>query len=1194
MLRYELRYRFRFVSTYVYFIIFMALSFLIMNGMGGAFDGVEVSAGRSGEHNLVNSPLVIMMIMTVMMFLGTIIIAAIFGNSAVRDFETGSHSIFFTKPMNKVDYVLGRYCGSFITVLFILAGAVLGLYIGTLMPYLQANKIGPNHLITYVQPFMWMIIPNLIFTGMIFFGVGLLSRKIITSYIAAIILFIGYMLASMLMGDVDNLQIAAMCDPWGLIAIFSISRYWSTLESNTRLIPFWSILLANRTLWMGLGILGLLLMVKRFRFAWQQDSSKTEKKKKSRKAISEMPISVDPEYMQQIKYRYFSSFKQICHFARYEFFNIVRNLNFYVIMAIYLLFLIITATQMVGNLFGTQTHPVTTQVLDALTGNLLLFGMIVSTFYAGELIWRERVMKMDQLFDVTPHKNAVGYLSKVIAVLMMQLVFLALIIIVGLITQIANGYYRFELGLYLFELLVINYPSLINVTLVTFFFAAVIDNKYAGYLAMVIFYVFFMFGSSWGIDHNLLSFNGLMSASYSDMNGYGNFLPRFFSFKLYWFLFSAILTFVAIKFWARGMENSFRQKCSQIFAKGYDAHWRLATGFGIAFVLLAAFIFYNTNILNDYYSNRKQEKMQVQYENQYRYLNDIKQPRISEVNLNVELYPKLRFMKSSGYYWLVNRSDHPIDTLIVNYDTDIDIHKIDMRVKSKLLQDDKKFGVRIYRLEQALAVQDSLRFNFEISVRQKGFPNSGMNYKLAANGTFFNSSYYPSFGYSDAMEVSDSNKRKKHKLPPKPRMASIDDMEERCNTYISSDSDWIRYEAVVSTDADQLAFTSGHLEKEWQSKGRNFRFFKSDTPILNFFTFVSGKYEVAKANWQDIQIEVYYDKKHPYNVDAMLKSAQSSLKYYSENYMPYPHKELRIVEVPYVGFAQSLPTLIPFSENIGFIAKVDPDNPQDVDYPYYVTAHEIAHQWWAHILIGANVQGATMLSEAFAEYSALMVMKEKYGKDRMRRFLSYLNDSYLSGRAGETKVEQPLYLVENQQYIHYNKGSLVMYALQDYIGEEAVNKALSAFCKDHAFQKPPYPVSTDFLPYLRAVVPAQKQYLVEDMFETITLYDNRIESVKSSYDAKEKSYITTVKIKTGKARYDGLGAETKIATMDMLDIALYEKKNETPLAFTTIQIADEDIEIQLKSKKKPQEAVLDPFYKLLDKKPDDNKRDITL
>ena len=190
----------------------------------------------------------------------------------------------------------------------------------------------------------------------------------------------------------------------------------------------------------------------------------------------------------------------------------------------------------------------------------------------------------------------------------------------------------------------------------------------------------------------------------------------------------------------------------------------------------------------------------------------------------------------------------------------------------------------------------------------------------------------------------------------------------------------------------------------------------------------------------DVPIEIYYQPGHEYDLDRMMAGARRTRSTTTRpTSAPTSTTQLRILEFPrYAAFAQSFPNTIPFSEGIGFIAKVDPKDPKDIDYPYYVTAHEVAHQWWAHQVVGANVQGATMLSETLAQYSALMVMKRKYGDAKMRRFLKYELDRYLLGRGTEQKKELPLSRVENQPYIHYRKGSLAMYALQDYIGEDAV------------------------------------------------------------------------------------------------------------------------------------------------------------
>jgi aminopeptidase N len=128
------------------------------------------------------------------------------------------------------------------------------------------------------------------------------------------------------------------------------------------------------------------------------------------------------------------------------------------------------------------------------------------------------------------------------------------------------------------------------------------------------------------------------------------------------------------------------------------------------------------------------------------------------------------------------------------------------------------------------------------------------------------------------------------------------------------------------------------------------------------------------------------------------------VKFHSTNFGPYQHRQVRIIEFPcYETFAQSFPNTIPFSEGAGFVFGTDDE--ENIDHVFNVTAHEVAHQWWAHQVIGGNVQGATLMSEALAEYSALMVMEKEYGRDKMRHMLKYELDGHLRGRGTQRNRE---------------------------------------------------------------------------------------------------------------------------------------------------------------------------------------------
>lgn len=236
--------------------------------------------------------------------------------------------------------------------------------------------------------------------------------------------------------------------------------------------------------------------------------------------------------------------------------------------------------------------------------------------------------------------------------------------------------------------------------------------------------------------------------------------------------------------------------------------------------------------------------------------------------------------------------------------------------------------------------------------------------------------------------------------------------------------------------------------------------------------------------------------------------------------------------------------------------------------------------------MGGNVQGGTLLSETLAQYSALMVMKQKYGEAKMQKFLAYEMDRYLGGRAFEQKKELPLARVENQQYIHYNKGSIVMYALQDYIGEENVNRALKALIQESAYKGPPYPNATMFLKHIRAVTPSHLQYVIDDMFENIILYDNR--TTKATYrELLGGKFEVTMKITAKKRKADKLGKEEDVPLADWIDIGVLDEKG-VPIFLEKRKIEKEENEIVVVVDRKPAKAGIDPLNKLIDRRPKDN------
>ncbi len=439
-----------------------------------------------------------------------------------------------------------------------------------------------------------------------------------------------------------------------------------------------------------------------------------------------------------------------------------------------------------------------------------------------------------------------------------------------------------------------------------------------------------------------------------------------------------------------------------------------------------------------------------------------------------------------------------------------------------------------------MAPGDSTEMTYTVSYEAKGFENSVSKTEFVQNGTFFNNAIVPQLGYQPRVELTNKKDRKKHLLGPPAVMPPLepDNLAARGDTYISNNSDWVDVETVISTSADQIAIAPGSLQRAWEEEGRRYFHYKLDHPSLNFYSFISAHYEVARRKWQGVDIEVYYHPEHRWNVDKMLRSIRKSLEYYSENFGPYRHKQARIIEFPRVAeFAQAFPGTMPYSEGIGFIADIKEED--DIDMVFYVVAHEMAHQWWAHQVIGANMQGATLLSETLAQYSALMVMEKEFGRDMMRKFLHYEMDNYLRSRGRELLDEQPLLTVDsNQGYIHYRKGSVVMYYLKEMIGEEHVNAALRQLLDRFGYAEPPYPTSQDLVDALQEQTPAELHYLIDDLFRQITLFANR--TLEATYAERDDGqFDVTMKVRCEKFQADNEGNETEVAPHDWIEIGAF-------------------------------------------------------
>ncbi|MFT4622618.1 MAG: ABC-2 type transport system permease protein [Myxococcota bacterium] len=1193
LVQYELRHYLTKISTHVYFGMFFALGVLLVHALGGAFSGVTIGVGGSDGNVHVDSPYVVGILELNLSLFALMVTAALAGNAGQRDYAVGMHPLVFTTPVSKRALLGSRYLGTLLLNSYIYTGIGAGFLVGCLSPFVEADRFGSFGLANFVVPYIGIIGPNLVFTSAIFFGLAALTRRMFPNYIGGVLMLVGYLASAGLASDLDNRALAVMLDPFGLQGVVDLTEYWTAYERNT--LQLWPSgwLLANRVMVLALGagvLAACTALLPTDQTGWQplarfRRTPDTTTAPEAERPRLERP-SVTPSYGLA------AAFAQYRVLTGRALRDILGNRYFFAIIGAGLLFLALNS-QVVGSMYGTDTWPVTYQVLEIFSGTFSLFVLIVITFYAGDLVWHERDQHIAQLVDTTPMRAWVPYLAKLTALCILVAALQSVILISGVFTQLAMGYTNLELGQYIQYLYGFQLVDWWLLCVLAMAIHVVTNHKYAGHLVLILYYALGTFRGGLGWEHNLGFFGSDPGLTYSDMNGWGWFAGPYLLYKAYWGAWALALAVVSSWLWVRGTGSGWRARRLDLRTRPSRASAGVLIGAVTTAAGLGGLIFWNTNVLQTYQNSNDAEADSARYERTYKAEWDrAAQPRITDVDVAVDLYPSTGSVDIAGTLILANTGDEAIHKVFLRLDPEAEIRTLTLDWPVSETTVDADFGVHILTLERPLPPGAWSSLTFDLAYTDRGFPNSGANTQVVGNGTFVNSAMLvPSFGYTDGSELSGDQARKRQDLEPKERMPRIDDLEARQNTYLSSDSDWITFAATVSTDPDQIAIAPGYLEREWtedhpeHGPRRYFRY-AMDAPILNFYSFLSARYTVVRDEWNGVAIEVYHHPGHEWNVQRMIDAVKKSLDYFGDAFSPYQHRQVRILEFPrYASFAQSFPNTIPYSEAIGFIARLD-DPEDDIDYPFYVTAHEVAHQWWAHQVIGANVQGSTVMSETLSQYASLMVMEKEYGREHIRRFLEYELDMYLQGRATESKKELPLSLVENQPYIHYRKGSLVMYALKDLVGEEALNGALSRYLMDVRYQQPPYTTSLELLEYLREVVPPDDAHVIEDWFETITLYENKATEA-TARDLGDGRWEVTVQIEARKVRADELGQESDVPMADRIDIGVFGA-DDAVLYFDKHRLSEADTEVTVVVEGEPVEAGIDPWRTLIDRHPADN------
>ncbi|MDX1751771.1 MAG: M1 family aminopeptidase [Salinimicrobium sediminis] len=1179
---YELQYQFRSITPHVFFLVFLAMSYLIVMGN-------YVPDALLMEH-YINSPFVIASVTIVTTMFWLLIGPATAGEAATRDIHTRMYSLVFTSPVSKTSYIGGKFLAALLMNSWILLSIPMGIIVATYTSGLEENLIGPFRMSGYLTAFLYVAFPNIFLATAVQFLFSIISKRAIASYLAGFALYIGSYVITFTAG---NLAISNILDPMSYNYVIStVQRSWTPLDLSHRLISLEGVFLVNRLLWMGIGIAAVVVAYSRFKFSYAGSNNKKNSRLRMGASEKSRVLNLDlgraitvPVGLRSFNFK--TSILQVLAIASSSFWDIMKRKGGLIILSTVALF----SLMVLYVNFDHQDVPMvgdTWRVLVDLVAPLgsvkipWIFIVILIAFYAGELIWREREARLSDVYDATPTADWVLFFGKFLALAVFLITFCTFLVFVGISIQLMLGNQNIDLLLYLKILFGVQLVDYLVFALIACFIHIIVNQKYLGHFVVLLAFAFIAFGPMMGIENKLLIPGSDSGWSYTAMQGFSD-MKLWALYKLYWIGWTILLAVISRLLWIRGRDYLVNKRYKLAIERISRSVLTPTLAAIILILVSGGFIFYNTRVLNTYMSSEELKAYKADYEKRFGHFRNVPQPTLLRSDLEVDFYPDQRKLNVAGTYHLANKNSVPLDTIHL-YEA-VEVSKVTFDRTADLMLHDQKFGHRIYKLQSPLQPGDSLSIKFQLSYRNDDLSGKNASKYVVDNGSFFrNYQVLPAIGYQFLMELKEKSDREAYNLKPKPELAPLSDKQVPYELLMWDHRSMVQ--AVVSTNGDQIAVGPGKLLDSWSKDDRQYFRYATDAPIRGEFSFFSADYKVYEDRWKNVNIQIYHHPEHTQNLDRMVAGMKRSLEYYSEQFGPYPYDQLRLVEHP--GKESGLhaaPINIDFYE--GFSYMNPEEDERELDFVFAVVGHDVAHQWWGNLLRYARVEGGGILSESLAWYSALKMVENEQGKLTAIELLKQLKKEY---DVPKSRADVPL-IKGNGFFQLYRQGPLALYTISEYIGEDHMNKGLQNLFSKHGNGQPPLATSMDLFNEIVAVTPDSLQYLVHDLFMENTFWDLEMEEAVAE-KTETGDWKVTLKIKTNKEVVDDIGRIKEKQMDDWIEIGIYgmpqaaESTGEL-LYLNKHKLKSGEQTIVINVPKEPGNAGVDP-HQLLDRNSYDN------
>ncbi len=863
---------------------------------------------------ILNSPFIIASVSVSSCLIWLLLAPAVAGEAAARDVQTGMHPVTYTTPVSKTEYLGGRFLAAFVLNALILLGVQAGSLLAAYAPGVDPEIIGPFRPAAYLAAYAFIALPNAFIATTIQFSSALLSGRSMASYLGSMILFFLSLPVSVIVTfALAWPALGKMTDPIGMIVIMNAMMLeWTIVEKNIRMFVLEGPVLWNRLLWIGISMATLGFVCLRFRFAHRNEIdlwSRIARRFAAKKATladtvptrSESSIPLVRQtfglaiHVRQTLATSWSSFTMIAKSPAGLFLLAVFPVGLFLVLPMEL--------QHWGVPLLPRTDFLVTKYLTAPLTHVADYRVIVPLlilFFAGELVWRERDAGLSENIDATSVPESVLFLGKFLGLSLVLVALMAVLMAVGMLIQVHMGFYDFQIGHYLRILFGLQLPEYLLFAVLAFVVQAVVNQKHVAMLVALVAWFCMNFASFLGTEHNLLVYAAGPGWSWTEMRGCGSSLGPWLWFKLYWAAWALLLAVATRLLWVRGREQGFSVRL-QIARRRFTRATAGIAALAVGLILtLGGFIFYNTNVLNEYRTDSESVERLAEYERRYGQYEGIPQPQLTGTNLHVEIYPDRGAATIRGTYRLVNSDAVPIDSVHLEPASGVETRVTFDRSARRVLADED-LGHSIYALVEPLQPGDSMTLSFEVRYEPRGFRNSGASAAIVANGTRLTGAALPAIGYQPGRELTSASDRRAQGLPRQVTFPSPEDIDPQVAAGVGA-----LFEAVVGTDEDQVAVAPGALRRTWTEGGRRYFHYSSDVPIVGQYVFFSADYTMHQDRWHDVDIRFFHHPGDRENIDRMVRSARASLDYYTSQFGPYPYRFLQFVEHPGLGMGMGV------------------------------------------------------------------------------------------------------------------------------------------------------------------------------------------------------------------------------------------------------------------------------------------------